>query len=151
MYRNIVKKLNYYVTQIYHTNEIGHVISGKNSSRKQLGLPDNWNLVEEWLDATGDNSAGYESTVGNFTPKWPNIPVLRDYSVDPGEEYWKQFPSRPMPMKPESSIDADKLEVMVKDRKHKMTNHEYIRAMKAVEFLRNGAPSHQKSSLPDVL
>jgi hypothetical protein len=37
---------------------------------------------------------------------------------------------------------------MVEDRKHKMTNHEYTRALKAVEFLRNGAPSHQKSSLP---
>jgi hypothetical protein len=101
--------------------EIGHVFSGKISSRKQLGLPDNWNLVEEWLDATSDNSAENESNLENFTPKWPNIPVLRDYSVDPGDEFWKHFPSRPMPMKPESSIDAYKLEEMVQERKHKMT------------------------------
>ncbi len=103
-------------------------------------------MVEEWLDTTSDNSAAYESNTGDFPPKWPNIPVLRDFSVDLGEEYWKHFPSKPMPRKAESSIDADKLEVMVEDRKHKMTNHEYTRAMKAVEFLRNGAPSHQKSS-----
>jgi hypothetical protein len=50
-----------YVTQIYQANEIGHVISGKISSRKQLGLPDNWNMVEEWLDTTSDKSAAYES------------------------------------------------------------------------------------------
>jgi len=105
-------------------------------------------MVEEWLDSTSDKSAVYESYTSDFTPKWPNIPVLKDYSVDPGEEYWKVFPSRPMPTKAESSIDADKLEVMVEDRKHKMTNHEYTRALKAIEFLRNGAPSHQKSSLP---
>jgi hypothetical protein len=46
-------------------------------------------MVEEWLDSTSDNSAGYESYMSDFTPKWPNIPVLRDYSVDPGDEYWK--------------------------------------------------------------
>ncbi len=38
--------------------------------------------------------------------------------------------------------------VKVKERKHKMTSPEYIRAMKAVDYLRNGAPSHQMSSLP---
>ncbi len=95
------------MTRIYQELEIGHIISGKISTRKQLGLPDNWNMVEEWLDTTSDNSVAYESYMSDFTPKWPNIPVLRDYSVDPGEEYWKVFPSRPMPKKAESSIDAD--------------------------------------------
>jgi hypothetical protein len=46
-------------------------------------------------------------------------------------------------VKPESAIDVDKLEKMVKERKQKITSHEFDRAMKAVNYLWNGAPSHQ--------
>jgi hypothetical protein len=60
---------------------------------------------------------GSEPVVSPFTPKWPNIPVLRDYIVKPGANFWKHFPSRPLPVKPESAIDVDRLEVMINERK----------------------------------
>ena len=50
-----------------------------------------------------------EPDIGLFTPKWPNIPVLKDYNVKPNADFWKYFPSRPLPEKPESAIDVEKL------------------------------------------
>ena len=108
-------------------------------------------MVEEWLDMPNGNDTDSEPDIGLFTPKWPNIPVLRDYNVKPNADFWKNFPSRPLPKKPESAIDVDKLEVMIKERKDKMTSHEFARAEKAVDYLRNGAPSHQKSDFPVVM
>ena len=113
-----------------------------------MGLPENWSLVEEWLNMPNGNNTDSEPDSGKFTPKWPNIPVLRDYNTKPDADFWKNFPSRPLPEKPESAIDVDKLEVMIRERKDKMTSHEFARAEKAVDYLRNGAPSHQKSDLP---
>ena len=46
-----------------------------------------------------------------FKPTCPEVPILKDYSVDPGEDYWDKFPSNfnecgGSPFK----IDAKKLE-----------------------------------------
>jgi hypothetical protein len=113
-----------------------------------LGLPSNWLVVEEWLDSTCSSVISSDPVASSFSPKWPDIPVLCDYNANPGIEFWKHFPSRPLPVKPESAIDVDRLESMIEERKNKMTSHEYSRARKAVDFLRNGAPSHQSSRLP---
>jgi len=53
-----------------------------------------------------------------------------------------------MPVKPETSIDVGKLEQMVEFQKPRMTSHQYERSMKAVMYLKDGAPSFQKTSLP---
>jgi len=55
-----------------------------------------------------------------------------------------------MPSKPETSVDHDRLEALVSQYKDQMTIHQYERSMKAVDYLKNGAPSHQMEDLPGV-
>jgi hypothetical protein len=80
--------------------------------------------------------------------KWPKIPVLSDYSKTPDHSFWKEFPKKDLPVFPETSINIEKLEIRVKKYKHLMTKHQEERSLKAVEYLKNGAPSFQETTLP---
>ncbi len=74
--------------------------------------------------------------------------MLQDYSKSPDDSFWKFFPSKPLPVKPETEIDIDKLESEVLSMKDKMTIHQLERSLKAVNYLRYGAPSFQTEKLP---
>jgi hypothetical protein len=37
--------------------------------------------------------------------KWPEIPVLVDYSTKPSESFWTKFPHKDLPSVPEMSIE----------------------------------------------
>ena len=76
------------------------------------------------------------------------IPILENYEKDPGEWFWKEFPSKQLPSVPESSIDSDKLLSELEGVKDRITHAEYTRGLRAIESIKEGAPSHQKSSLP---
>jgi hypothetical protein len=80
--------------------------------------------------------------------KWPEIPVLDDYSTKPSENFWEKFPHKELPSVPETSIDIGKLSEKVELLKWKMTTHQYGRCKKAIEYLSKGAPAFQKSELP---
>jgi hypothetical protein len=80
--------------------------------------------------------------------KWPEIPVLVDYSIKPSENFWTKFPHKDLPSVPETSIDFVKLSEKVELLKGKMTIHQYGRCKKAIEYLSKGAPAFQKSELP---
>jgi hypothetical protein len=79
--------------------------------------------------------------------KWPEIPVLSDYSKKPDDKFWDKFPKREMPSRAETKIDVDKLECKVNSLKEKMTCHQLERAEKAIDYLRNGAPAFQTEKL----
>ncbi len=79
--------------------------------------------------------------------KWPDIPVLSDFSKKPDESFWKKFPKREMPSKAETKIEVDKLEEKVNSLKEKMTCHQLERAEKAIEYLRDSAPAFQTEKL----
>ena len=79
--------------------------------------------------------------------KWPEIPVLSDYSKKPDDKFWNKFPKREMPSRAETKIDVDKLECKVHSLKEKMTCHQLERAEKAIDYLRNGAPAFQTEKL----
>jgi hypothetical protein len=80
--------------------------------------------------------------------KWPEIPVLTDYSSKPSESFWLNFPQKDLPTVPETSINVEKLSEKVEFLKEKMTCHQYGRCKKAIDYLLNGAPAFQKSALP---
>jgi len=113
-----------------------------------MGLPDDWNRVESWIRHDGAVSFSNNESAVKSDSKWPDIPVLQNYDSVPGSGFWKSFPCKSLPTVPESSIDADKLEAKIEQHKSKLTVHQYERSMKAVDFLKNGAPSHQTDYLP---
>jgi hypothetical protein len=80
--------------------------------------------------------------------KWPNIPVLKNYDTVASQDFWSKFPQKSWPTKPETDVDVDKLEAKVLFHKDKMTVHQLERSLKAVDYLRNGAPAHQIDPLP---
>jgi hypothetical protein len=122
--------------------------AGKESRRADLGLPSSWNRVEGWL--YGRRQIGFvnmELPTGKKL-KWPSIPALDDYSKAPDDSFWDQFPKKELPSIPETSINISRMEEMVCEFKSKMTIHEHERCMKAIDYLKNGAPAFQKIELP---
>ena len=82
--------------------------------------------------------------------KCPDIHQLSDYSEDPGENFWRNFPSLGFPDKPQTKVNVQELESMVKDvtASGLFSPSQTARAYKVLENLREGAPSHQKLTLP---
>jgi hypothetical protein len=80
--------------------------------------------------------------------KWPKIPVLSDYSKTPNQSFWEKFPKKKLPEKPETSINVEKLENRVRKYMNLMIKHQIERSLKAIEYLKHGAPSFQETTLP---
>jgi hypothetical protein len=64
---------------------------------------------------------------------------------------WKGFPRKEIPRCPETRINIDRLEQLVSDNEHKLLQQEVLRARRAIEYLRNGAPALQMSRLSSCL
>ena len=63
------------------------------------------------------------------------------------EVNWSEFPSRKLPVAPETRIDIDKLEELVDRYEADMLVQEVSRARRAISYLREGAPAFQKTAL----
>jgi hypothetical protein len=113
-----------------------------------MGLPSDWSRVKSWLYFKGNFRVSRTGILGAKKSKWSDIPVLEDYSRAPEPSFWSKFPKKELPVKPETSINIDKLEKRVRRYMKKMTVHQIDRSLKAVQYLREGAPSFQETSLP---
>ena len=87
---------------------------GLPSHRSDVGLPESWNRIESWLTFKGPIIVVPEDSGSDFVPKWPDIPVLKSYKGVASPSFWDNFPHKPMPKKPETSIDHEKLDALVK-------------------------------------
>jgi len=123
-------------------------VSEKRTGREENGLPADWSRVRNWLFGKTVITTDEEPSADSFVSKWPQIPILQDYSVKPNETFREHFPKKQLPLKPESNIDASKLNARIESVKHKMTSHQYLRSKKAVAYLERGAPSFQTEVLP---
>jgi len=114
-----------------------------------MGLPEDWTRVESWLNFIAAVN-GTEESLEVGKKKNPEIPVLADYSVDPGNDFWKIFPSSEMPVSVKTKIVVDNLqkELNLAIEKGKLTKCQQNRAQKAITSLRQGADSCQKTDLP---
>jgi hypothetical protein len=122
-------------------------LSGKAASRRDLGLPADWDIVEQWLH---NDSLALLPACGTSEPKkckW-DLPILKDYSVAADSSFWLKFPKRELPSSPETKINVSELEKKVIRLSDKMTCHQFARAKKAIDYLRHGAPSFQRGFLP---
>jgi hypothetical protein len=118
------------------------------SKREDLGLPSDWSRVRGWLYFQGDIRVSRPGILGAKKSKWSHIPVLNDYSKAPDPSFWSNFPKKELPVTPETNIDIVKLEARVTKYMKQMTIHQAERSLKAVQYLKEGAPSFQEASLP---
>jgi hypothetical protein len=82
--------------------------------------------------------------------KNPNIPILPCYKRVAAVEFWNNFPYKDLPLTAESDINALKLENLLLDQRKSLTDQEFARGLKAIRFLKEGAPSFQKKSLGPI-
>jgi hypothetical protein len=77
------------------------------------------------------------------------IPILKNYNVTPDETFWESFPKNCENCKVSTPIDVKMLSKRLAENKHLMTKTENVRAKKVIFSLKKGAPSLQKSYLPE--
>jgi len=115
--------------------------------RVLLGLPEDWNRVEDWLRIK-NNFVINDQSVKMPNLKNPEVLILDDYNTPAEEKFWVNFPSNPIPKKPVTIVDVDLLESFVSEKKHLLLNSAWSRAHKAIKYLRHGGPSFQNFALP---
>ena len=110
----------------------------------------NWRTPEIWLKNKTVPQAASSISKKEFKLKFPDIPVLSDYSKNPGDKFWKSFPSKDLPDKPQTKIDIEELEKMVLNVSQKglFSPGQSARASTVIDNLKRGAPSNQKKDLP---
>ena len=112
-------------------------------TRKELGLPYDWRVVENWCRKP--------FTFGLPTETKPKKKTRFDHvdfhgSADPG--FWETFPSRELPEKPTTAINVVRFAELIHQARPKMTIHEWDGAKKSLDILSHGAPAYQLVALP---
>jgi len=124
-------------------------ISGAAVSRRQAGLPDSWRTTAGWLG--GGPAAPPVAPPPEPPPKprkFPDIPILEDYSAEAGDDFWAAFPSNPLPKSAQTAVRADKLRLLVKRYGKKWSSAKKRVARRAIKNLERGACPAMKKDLP---
>ena len=57
-----------------------------------MGLPCDWSQIEDWINGSRDLPSADSKDMPLFSLKHNEIPVLKDYAVEPNVEFWSGFP-----------------------------------------------------------
>ncbi len=91
------------------------VPTARRTLQEMHGIPDPWEVVEQWLDVDLVPVYPEETTKALSARKYDNIPMLPDYSVPPSEVFWDKFPKRDLPKKAETKISSVMLDNLSKE------------------------------------
>ncbi len=117
-------------------------------SREEMGLPEDWARIEDWIKFEGPVPEAAIDNEIRTKKKNPEVPVLNDYSKKPPIEFWKIFPSNPLPENILTNVLAENLIELLNENRSLLTDSQFVRGMKAANSLLNGADSCQKGPLP---
>ncbi len=120
------------------------------NNRKSQGIPEQWFVVDDWLDERKIPPYPKNEEVTLFKKKFENIPTLADYTVIPEDSFWDNFPKRGLPSRPSTRVKVDILEEEIYLVKDKLTKSELRRAERVVKDLRYGAEAYQRNELPPI-
>ena len=121
-------------------------------NRKNLGLPEDWSRVEDWLNFKGPIGPPPVIDDSIFKIKCPELPTLIRYDTEPPASFWKSFPSCNLLLKASTKLNPGVLARILCKQRHLLTPSQHQRGIKVVDYLSNGAPSCQKSpGLPPTL
>lgn len=113
-----------------------------------MGLPASWLTVECWLDKSVPVFFPPQVTKKEFVRKCPDVPTLPTYSLPPAKEFWDSFPFRPLPTKPVSALNFQKLNSIAADLFPRMEHSQVIRARRTVYELEHGSTAPLLRELP---
>jgi hypothetical protein len=124
-------------------------ILGPKVRRKDLGLPVKWERVKEWLNYRKTKIWNISNTdSGKVELKNKNIPLLKDYESKPEKAFWDCFPKKEIPVAAETVVEAEVIQQELEKNRKFLITSEIQRGDRAVEFLKNGAPSYINISIP---
>ena len=115
--------------------------------RDNLGFP-GWREVCDWLDESISASDPGEVSSKQPTIKNSKIPRLKDYSLEPDENFWLKFPKKELPSRAETAVNISAFTEEVNNVRAKMTMTERKKAERAISNLTNGTEAYQMSALP---
>jgi len=118
--------------------------------KKNLGIPENWETVESWLNREEVPSYPPLTETDMVSRKFPEIPILEDYSKTPEDSFWTHFPRRDLPKRATTRINVKNFKKVVARNEHLMTRTEARRANRVIQDLEVGASACQKSRLPPL-
>jgi len=116
--------------------------------RTEMGLPEDWNRVESWLNNKERPKIEKVDEIPVWNRKNPEIPTLSSYNKCPDEDFWKLFPSRELPKHAETNVDGEALQDMLLRKRDSLTEMQFARGMKTVNYVKHGADCAQSSELP---
>ena len=146
----VVSVCNCYINRLFQSvTEI--IFAACPVYREEMGLPEDWARIESWIKFEGPVPEAAIDNEIRTKKKNPEIPVLNDYSKKPPVEFWKIFPSNPLPENILTNVLAENLIELLNEKRNLLTDSQFVRGMKAANSLLNGADSCQKGPLPSCL
>ncbi len=116
--------------------------------RKTLGLPENWDEVESWIDKSRDVAAPTKIPPAETALKDPEINELKSYSVPAPTSFWENFPKN-YPSTLSQNVDVNRLESLIGRCWDKWTLPQKLSAIKGCkETERKVIGQVQKGSAP---
>jgi hypothetical protein len=99
-----------------------------------------------WLTATATISLPMQNLFQKER-NFPDIPILNKYGGNGSAEFWKNFPSNPIPDTPSTQVNIIELSKLIEEKKSKLLSSEVNRASRCLDYLKMGGPAFQKSQL----
>jgi hypothetical protein len=117
--------------------------------RKTLGLPENWDEVESWIDDSRDIAAPAKIPPAKTALKNPEIEELTNYSVPAQTSFWENFPEN-YPVTLAKNVDVNRLESLKGTCWDTWTLPQKLIAKKAVKRLKGKLLVKLKKDLPPM-
>jgi hypothetical protein len=105
-------------------------------TRTDLGLPQDWNKVEDWISSSRDVPKSVPIPLPDSAVKNPEIPELENYAVAPKQNFWDIFPSNYPTGVRHGGVNIPELEKLIEKCKGKWTLSEKIKSEKALRNLK---------------
>jgi len=114
-----------------------------------MGLPAAWQTVLQWITIATSMTIPVVNSP-RYAAKWEEIPILNNYRVDPGDNFWLNFPFNPLPSFPDSCVNVKALKRLVASNKSKLNRHQLKRALRVCRDIQKGGDSYQLAELPGL-
>jgi len=116
----------------------------------QLGIPTNWEIVQNWLTGTGPVPLPIPVVDTTVKKKCPEILTLDTYLFPAPSKFWCNFPSHPIPSDPETPINCKNFRQIFEERKTIFTHSQKHRATTLLKELESGVTVPLSKTLPGI-
>jgi hypothetical protein len=117
------------------------------TARSRMGVPETWDKVEFILNSNIVPRYPVKPVPKPFKKVWEKIPTLGNYNVGAGDDFWENFPCKPVPRNVTKRVDEKALKDRIEKVNKSLTAQQLKRADKLLDDLTWGASSYQLKEL----